>query len=218
MRPKRATAFQFFGSANQNRKMILEGIVTTLNRDGSPNIAPMGPLTDPDISELRFRPFKTSTTYANLRRTGCGIFHVVDDVELLARAAIGRFDAPPHTSTCEAIDGAILADACRWYAFRIVESDDANERAEMTGEIIACGRLKEFFGFNRAKHAVVEAAILATRIGIIPDSEIRSEFDRLEAPVAKTAGDSERRAFDLLSRYFDERLRNQSAPMQPAAS
>ena len=57
---------------------------------------------------------------------------------------------------------------------------------------------RPFFGFNRAKHAVLEAAILATRIGILPDDEIRREMERLAIPVEKTAGQQERRAFEFL--------------------
>ena len=68
------------------------------------------------------------------------------------------------------------------------------------------GTLRDFFGFNRAKHAVIEAAILATRIGILPAAEIRSELERLAAPVEKTAGEQERRAFAFLQDYIAHRL------------
>ena len=68
--------------------MIVEGIVTTLNEDGSPNISPMGPVVDEALTRFRLRPFQTSTTFKNLKRTGEAVFHVVDDVELLAKAAV----------------------------------------------------------------------------------------------------------------------------------
>lgn len=73
---------------------ILEGIVTTRNVDGTTNIAPMGPIVDSDFTTLIFRPFKTSTTYENLIRARTGVFHVTDDVELFAAAAVGA-----HVST-----------------------------------------------------------------------------------------------------------------------
>ena len=69
--------------------MILEGIVTTLNSDGTVNVAPMGPEVDESLTRLVLKPYQTSTTYGNLQRAGQGVFHVTDDVELLARAAIG---------------------------------------------------------------------------------------------------------------------------------
>jgi len=64
---------------------ILEGIVTTYNENGTVNISPMGPIVDEPITKFVFRPYRTSTTYQNLKRTGKGVFHVTDDVELFAQ-------------------------------------------------------------------------------------------------------------------------------------
>ena len=75
--------------------ILLEGIVTTLNEDGAPHIAPMGPIVDTDFTRLLLRPFRTSTTYQNLKRTGEGVLHVTDDVELFARAAVGQLETTP---------------------------------------------------------------------------------------------------------------------------
>jgi hypothetical protein len=99
-----------------------------------------------------------------------------------------------------------LADACRWLAFEVEELDDASERTTIRCRVVKGGTIRDFFGFNRAKHAVLEAAILATRIGIVPDEDIRREMERLAVPVAKTAGEQERRAFDFLQQYMSERL------------
>jgi hypothetical protein len=60
------------------------------------------------------------------------------------------------------------------------------------------GRLRDFFGFNRAKHAVVEAAILATRTQILPAAEIEAEYRRLAVLVDKTGGEQEHTAFAFL--------------------
>ncbi len=70
--------------------MILEGVVTTRDPHGRLNVAPMGPIVDAEMRELRLRPFQTSTTFRNLKTTGCGVFHVTDDVLLIARAAVGK--------------------------------------------------------------------------------------------------------------------------------
>jgi len=178
--------------------MILEGIVTTQNEDGSTNVSPMGPIVDECVTSLRLRPFQTSTTYANLKRTRQGIFHVTDDSELLARAAIDAFDSTPALKPCQAVQGMILAEACRWYAFTVDSLDDRNERTDITCIVVDQGRLRDFLGWNRAKHAVLEAAILATRVHLLSRDEIRRQYDALRIIVEKTAGESERRAFDLL--------------------
>ena len=181
--------------------MLLEGIVTTLNENGKPNIAPMGPIVDEKFNRLLLRPFQTSITYQNLKRTGEGVLHVTDDVELLAHAAVGQLDPLPSLQPAQAVKGVILANTCRWYAFRVESLDDHDERTTITAQVVDRGHLRDFFGFNRAKHAVVEAAILATRIGILKPEQILTEFDRLAAPVEKTGGHKECRAFAFLQEY-----------------
>jgi len=51
---------------------------------------------------------------------------------------------------------------------------------------------------NRAKHAVVEAAILATCTAFVPPDEIEGECRVLAFLVEKTGGPQEHAAFDLL--------------------
>ncbi len=189
--------------------MILEGVVTTLNEDGSPNISPMGPEVDTPITSFVLKPYNTSRTYKNLKRIGEGVLHVTDDVELIARAAINQFDEPPTTIPAESVNGVILADACRWYAFRVVELDDRDERTRIECEVIDQGRIRDFFGFNRAKHAVLEAAILATRTKFLPADEIRGAMLRLDTIVGKTAGVREVTAFQILSSYIEQALHKQ---------
>ena len=192
---------------------LLEGIVTTLNDDGSPHVAPMGPIVDANFERMLLRPFCTSITYQNLKRSGQGVLHVTDDVDLLARAAVGRLETMPPLRQAAAVDGVILADACRWYAFRVESVDDSEERTAIVAQVVDGGRLRDFFGFNRAKHAVIEAAILATRIELLDAKLILSEFERLAAAVAKTGGIEERRAFDFLREYVQEKLQPTVARM-----
>ncbi len=185
---------------------IVEGIMTTLNDDGAVNIAPMGPRVDREFRHFILRPFATSTTYNNLKRSGDGVFHVVDDVDLLARAAVGAVDPLPTLIPAAFVRGLVLTAACRWYELRVEELDDASERTTIRCSVQNSGTHRDFFGFCRAKHAVVEAAILATRIGILPGDEIKSELARLVIPVEKTAGIQEREAFNFLQRHIEERL------------
>lgn len=181
--------------------MILEGIVTTKNADGSINIAPMGPHVDQAFSTLVLRPFQTSTTYQNLKRLPCGVFHVVDDARLLARGAIGRWEEQPETMPAEKIEGAVLTSACRWYEFEVQSLDDREARTTIQTQVIHAGRLKDFFGWNRAKHAVLEAAILATRVHLLSREDIENQLNALRVPVEKTGEIAEREAFALLEDY-----------------
>ena len=123
---------------------LLEGIVTTLNADGSPHIAPMGPIVNTEFTRLLLRPFRTSTTYQNLKRTGQGVLHVTDDVDLFARAAVGQLVGTPRLFPAKAIDGAILADACRWHAFRVDSLDDTADRTSIFASVVEYGRAARF--------------------------------------------------------------------------
>jgi hypothetical protein len=135
------------------------------------------------------------------------MFHVTDDVELLARAAIGKLDPLPAMRPAQFIDVPMLADACRWLEFRVEEIDDSPPRSTIRCRIVNRIEGRPFFGFNRAKHAVVEAAILATRVGILPAEEISAEVARLAIVVGKTAGDQEAAAFELLRQEVETRLK-----------
>ncbi|MCE9528126.1 MAG: DUF447 family protein [Planctomycetales bacterium] len=187
-------------------ELIAEGIVTTVNPDGSPNISPMGPRVDRDFTHLLLRPFQTSTTYVNLKRTGEGVFHITDDVLLIAKAAVGQLIPEPPLHPATQIRGFLLADACRWFVFRVSHLDDSQERTTIDCTVVGSGNLRPFFGFNRAKHAVLEAAILATRIGILPAEQIVSELEQLAIPVEKTAGQQEREAFKFLRDHVTKTL------------
>jgi hypothetical protein len=185
--------------------MILEGLVTTVGPDGVPNVAPMGPKVeiDPQTGDLRsfvLKPFRTARTFANLKAHPEGVFHLCDDVLLLARAAIGAQPAPAM-KPAGVVGGWILAEACRYYEFRLGNWDDRMERVEMPAQILERGRLRDFLGFNRARHAVVEAAILATRIGLITYEQIREDFLKLAILVQKTGGPREHEAFKLLEQH-----------------
>ena len=88
--------------------MIVEGIVTSLDAAGHLNVAPMGPIVVGDFASLLLRPFQPSTTFNNLAATRCGVFHVVDQVEIIAQAAIGRLSVLPAVERAVNIDGFVL--------------------------------------------------------------------------------------------------------------
>jgi hypothetical protein len=188
--------------------MILEGIVTTISPNGVVNIAPMGPHVDADMRRLLLRPFPTAQTYRNLKAHGEGVLHVTDDVLLLARAALGPVEPPPAQVPAAHVRGFVLSGACRFYEFRVRSVDDTEQRVRIEADVVHRGRLRDFFGFNRAKHAVVEAAILATRTDFLPLDDIQAEYDKLAVIVDKTGGEQEREAFAFLRRHV-ERVKRQ---------
>ncbi|KAA1259670.1 hypothetical protein LF1_22050 [Rubripirellula obstinata] len=198
--------------------MILESIVTTVDGNGRVNIAPMGPTVQGNgpgdlIAEITLRPFGSSTTYANLKpgnhqNSGKAVVHVTDDAMLFARGAAGDIAPEQAAKLVTSIDHhgyRRLIDCHRWFA---VEADHFSEddlRATVICRIIDSGVVRPFFGFNRAKHAVIEAAILATRTHLIAAEKIDQELERLRPLVDKTCGPQEREAFDFLVRTIEKR-------------
>lgn len=189
-------------AARRPDQLILEGIVTTRNEDGSVNVSPMGPVVDREVTELRLRPFNTSTTYRNLKRTCRGVFHVTDDVDLLVRAATGTLSAHPEILE-DVAEGLVIANACRWYAFEVSSLDDSQQRVEIECSVVDRGRLRDFLGWNRAMHSVLEAAILATRVGLLAPQEIQSQLDPLRIIIEKTGSDKEAACFEFLVEHIN---------------
>lgn len=191
--------------------MILEALVTTLDPGGAIHLAPMGPRVDAAMQRFLLRPFPTSHTYRNLRAHPEGVLHVTDNVLMLARAAIGTIEPLPVSSPAERVRGFVLKDTCRYYEFRAVAFDASQERVSINCEVVHAGRLRDFFGFNRAKHAVVEAAVLATRTAFLPLDEMATEFRKLAAIVEKTGGPDEREAMNLLQAHLDRAVDKEKA-------
>lgn len=99
-----------------------------------------------------------------------------------------------------------LVDCVRWYAFEVAEINETHDRTEVECQVTAHGNVRDFFGFNRARHAVIEAAILATRLHLLSIEKVMDEYAEFATIVDKTAGDMERQAFAELQQYLSDRM------------
>jgi uncharacterized protein len=174
--------------------MIVETVTTTLNADGTVNCAAMGVEWSDD--EIVIKPYRPTRTLRNLRRSRAAVVNLTDDILLFAQAALG--DPHPPTRPAVAVDGAVLADACSWREVEVQAIDETGLRARVATRVVGRGTGREFVGFNRACHAVLEASILASRVRHLPMDEIRTELARLDVLVDKTAGPRERAAMDVV--------------------
>ena len=189
--------------------MIIETIVTTVAPDGAINCAPMGVEWDPDEDgdTIVLKPFLETATYRNVIATRAAVVNLIDDVRVFARAAISN---PEYaTEPAASVRGVVLADACSWREVSVRAIDSTPPRSRIETAVVHHGTRREFIGFNRARHAVLEAAIYATRVRILPRDFLLAEVDRLQVIVDKTAGPREREAMALLAAYI------QSAPPEP---
>jgi uncharacterized protein len=176
---------------------IVETVTTTINPDGTVNCAAMG--VEWGDETIVIKPYRPTRTLRNLQATGAAVINLTDDILLFTQAALG--DPRPPTRPAAAVDGAVLADACSWREVTVEAIDAGGPRARVTTHVAGRGTGREFLGFNRARHAVLEASILASRTRWLPAAEIRAELERLQVLVDKTAGPREREAMDLVRRH-----------------
>ncbi|BDG60444.1 DUF447 domain-containing protein [Caldinitratiruptor microaerophilus] len=182
--------------------MILECIVTTRSPAGCINVAPMGVVPRGDAMVLR--PFRDTTTYRNLVATRQAVVNSTDDACLFAHAALG--DVRPPFVPARRVHGAILAGACRYWEVEVESIDGTPDRAEILCRVVAEGRLRDFIGFNRARHALLEATILATRLHVLPPAEVVAELERLALIVRKTGDPPELEAMAFVRDYVERWL------------
>jgi hypothetical protein len=174
---------------------IHEVIVTTLSADGKTHSAPMG-VTEVNDHFL-IKPFKPSTTYENLKRHCQCTINYTDDVRVFAGALTGHRDWP--TLPCERIEGQYLEQALSHSELTIIAVDDDSPRATFKGAIVYEQTHAPFRGFNRAQSAVIDAAILVSRLTMLPVDKIQQEIAYLTIAIDKTAGPRELEAWDWLT-------------------
>jgi hypothetical protein len=177
--------------------VIIETIVTSTGPDGTINFAPMGVEWSDDA--LVLKPFLETTTFRNVSAGRAAVVNLTDDVMLFARAAL--YDPQFSSFPAEVVRGVVLEAACSWREVEVVSLDDTPPRSRIETRVVHRGFRREFIGFNRARHAVLEATILATRTHLIPAEQIREELARLQVIVDKTAGPREQEAMALVTEY-----------------
>jgi hypothetical protein len=170
--------------------MIVETILTTLDPAGRPNCAPMG--VEWGEETIVIKPFVETTTFRNLSATGAAVVNLTDDVLLFAQGATGDVTFPHGPAVV--VRSVVLEAACSWREVEVVSIDATPPRSRIVTRVVHHGHRREFLGFNRARHAVLEAAIVATRTHLLPAAEVQAEFARLRVIVDKTAGPREQAA------------------------
>lgn len=185
--------------------MIRECIVTTVDAEGRAQVAPLGLIQDGD--GWIAAPFRPSTTLDNLRAVPFAVANYTDDARVFAGCLTGRRDFPLVPSSAVPVPRLAEALAHAELAVDRVAEDDARPR-------FRCRVVREethapFRGFNRARAAVVEAAILVSRLGMLPRDKVEREIAYLEIAVSKTAGPEELEAWgwlmDRVRAHYDER-------------
>jgi hypothetical protein len=175
--------------------MIRETIVTTCSAAGVVHVAPFGLIEQEGGWEIA--PFHPSTTLDNLRAVPELVANHVDDVRIFAGCLTGRRDWPWVPSA--RIRPPRLAAALAHAELRVERIAEDAERPRLFCRVIHRAQHAPFQGFNRAQAAVIEGAILVSRLAMLPRTKIEQEMAHLALAVGKTAGPAEQEAWGWLA-------------------
>lgn len=174
--------------------VIFETVVTTVAPDGRPHVAPMG---------VRYRngqvilmPFRPSTTHDNIVATGHAVLNIVIDTRVFAGCVTGRREWP--TVPAEQVTGVRLACALSHVELRLAEVADDPRRPVLHMARVHEAQHAPFLGFNRAQAAVIEGAVLVSRLHMLPAEKVDAEMRYLQIAIDKTAGPAEHEAWGWL--------------------
>jgi hypothetical protein len=174
--------------------MIRESIVTTLSAAGEPHIVPMGVIWQQAAPVLA--PFHPSRTLENLREHPYAVINHTDDVRVFAGGVTGRRDWPVRPA--QAIRGVVLEDVLSHQEIEVARVEEDAVRPRFHCRVVHEAAHAAFRGFNRAQAAVIEGAILISRLELLPLEKIEREMAFLAIAVEKTAGSVEREAWGWL--------------------
>ncbi len=184
---------------------LIETVVTTTGHDGVVNCGAMGVRWGED--ELVFWPFDATRTLRNLRVHGEAVVHLTDDVLLFVQAALGH--PRPAMRPAGHVAGWVIEETNSWREVVVVDitpTADELPRSRVRARVVASGAgARQPLGLCRARHAAVEASILASRLRWLGAGHVRAELARLQELVDKTAGPSERAAMDYVRRHVADR-------------
>jgi uncharacterized protein len=174
--------------------MIRESILVTLREDGGAHVAPLGVIWDAEGPVIA--PFHPSTTLDNLRRHPFACVCHTEDVRVFAGCLTGRRDWPTRPAEC--IAGRVLEGAHFHQELAVAHVQEDPQRPRFRCRVVHEVPHGPFRGFNRAQAAVIEGAILVSRLHMLPPEKVERDMEYLAIAVSKTAGPREREAWGWL--------------------
>jgi hypothetical protein len=115
------------------------------------------------------------------------------------------FDAILPYFPASAVPGVVFQGCCSWLELAVVNHSGFDERAEFQCRIKHKGHQRDFLGFCRASNAVIEAAILATRLAYYDRKKASEDLNHYMKIVENTGGETDKKAIRLIHDYVRER-------------
>ena len=173
---------------------IVETVVTTTDGAGTVHIAPLGLIEDGDGWIIA--PFKPSRTHDNLAANPFAVASHTDDVRVIAGCITGRRDWPLVPAST--VEGVRLRDAVSHWELAVERVTEDDQRPRFHCKVVHTASHAPWGGYNRAQAAVLELAVLTTRLAMLPPEKIDAELAYLDIAISKTAGPREREAWSWL--------------------
>ncbi len=174
--------------------MIFETIITTINSEGQPHVTPFGVRYEGEY--VLISPYKPSTTLTNILATQQAVMNLTDDVRVFAAALTNRQVwqlLPTHH-----VNGFRLENCLEHVELALIDVRDDAVRPQLVMQKIHTQHHQAFSGFNRAQAAVIELAVLVSRLDRLPIEKIQNEIEYLQIAIDKTAGEHELQAWAWL--------------------
>jgi hypothetical protein len=180
--------------------MIIETILSTRDGQGKPNFAPMGIEYVPSGNVI-LRPFKTSRTWQNLLSTSFAVVNIVESALPFVLCALGNPELPSFPA--RRVSCPVLRSAAKWIELELVEREEDENRGKCLFKVLHEEGTACFQGHNRARCALIETAIAATRIQVFGMEPFKREFSRACDLVEKTGGEEEEEALLILKKWAE---------------
>lgn len=177
-------------------EVIHEVVISTVSSTGRPHLAPMGVRYESAGADVHLLPFKPSTTLDNILATGVAVLNVVLDTRVFAGCVTGRREFA--LVQAEQVASPRLICAASHLELRLAGQQDDPQRPRLRMARVHEAQHAPFRGFNRAQAAVLEAAVLVSRLHLLPAEKIATEMAYLQIAIDKTAGPAEREAWGWL--------------------
>ena len=181
--------------------MIRESIVITTDLKNKPHVVPMGITFNK--SKLVISPYIPSKTYLNLKENPYAVINFTDDVNIFVDTLLGKSNF--KIKSTKEIKSFYLENALSYVEVKVTKFIENKIRPKFECKILKKTTLKSFKGFNRAQSSIIEAAILVSRIKIIPMKKIKKEINYLKIAIDKTAGKNEKIAWKKLIKRINNK-------------
>lgn len=174
--------------------MIYETIISTIDTLGNAHVTPFGISMHDDLVVIS--PYKPSTTLDNILATEHAVMNLTDDVRVFAGVLTKRqaWTLLPSSK----VTGFRLADTLAHKELKLVKVIDDALRPQLFMEVLHAEQHQAFNGFNRAQAAVIELAVLVSRLTRLPMEQIKQDITYHTIAIEKTAGARELEAWGWL--------------------